>query len=234
MQNIIKIKNLKKSFGEGGSYNLVLKGITVQIKEGDICCILGPSGCGKSTFLNMLGGLDSPDSGNVYIEDTDISKLTLSELADYRRDKIGFVFQFYNLIPDLNIKENVQVCENLTQSPLDRKDLFDVLGLAKLEYRFPNELSGGQQQRTAIARALVKNPRILLCDEPTGALDSKTSKEILKLLCNVNKKYGTTIVIVTHNAKIAHICNQMIKMKDGNIQNVTFNDNVLDVDCIEF
>lgn len=234
MHNIIEINNLKKSFGKGGSYNLVLKGINTQIKEGNICCILGPSGCGKSTFLNMMGGLDTPDSGNIYIDGKDISKLSFTELADYRREKIGFVFQFYNLIPDLTIKENVQVCENLTNNPLNREELFEVLGLTQLEYRFPNELSGGQQQRTAIARALVKNPNVLLCDEPTGALDSKTSKEILRLLCDVNKKYNTTIIMVTHNAKIALICDQMIKMKDGNIQNDTINDNVLDVENIEF
>lgn len=195
--------------------------------------ILGPSGCGKSTFINILGGIDSPDSGDVIINQQNIASFDQKELASYRRENIGFVFQFYNLIPDLTIKENVRVCENLTDKPLDINELFETLGLRELEQRFPHELSGGQQQRSAIARALIKNPRVLFCDEPTGALDSKTSKEILRLLSDVNKKYGSTIIMVTHNENIAKLANQIITMKDGQILQNKINKDIRNIDEIE-
>lgn len=233
MESYISVKEVKKSFGSGQGYNLVLKGITLEIAKSNFCVILGPSGCGKSTFINILGGIDSPDSGDVIINQQNIASFDQKELASYRRENIGFVFQFYNLIPDLTIKENVRVCENLTDKPLDINELFETLGLRELEQRFPHELSGGQQQRSAIARALIKNPRVLFCDEPTGALDSKTSKEILRLLSDVNKKYGSTIIMVTHNENIAKLANQIITMKDGQILQNKINKDIRNIDEIE-
>ena len=175
----LEVNEAKKAYGEGDSKVQVLKGATVSVKEGKICTILGPYGSGKSTLLNVIGGLEKIDSGNVIIDGLDISKLNSDELSVYRRDMLGFVFQFYNLIPNLTVVENIEVCEYLTKDPLDKDDLLETLGLSEHRDKFPRQLSGGQQQRTAIARALIKNPKILLCDEPTGALDYKTSKEIL-------------------------------------------------------
>ena len=194
----IETKGLKKSYGEGGSFVQVLKGIDIGIKEGEMCVIQGTSGSGKSTLLNCLGGLDSVDVGSVTVAGTSVEMLKGEKLADYRRQNLGFIFQFYNLVPNLTVRENIQVCEYLSKFPLDMNELLEVLGMAEHADKFPAQLSGGQQQRCAIARALVKNPKVLLCDEPTGALDSKTSRDILMLLEKINAKYNTTMVIVIY------------------------------------
>lgn len=214
----LEVKNIKKSYGEGGSYVQVLKGFDVSVEKGMMCVIQGTSGSGKSTLLNCIGGLDNVDSGSIKIDGKEIVGLNPDALSDYRRDSLGFIFQFYNLIPNLTVRENIKVCEYLSDSPLDLDELLQVLGLTEHQNKFPPQLSGGQQQRCAIARALVKNPKLLLCDEPTGALDSKTSKDILILLEKINSKYGTTILIVTHNNAIKNMVHQVIIMKDGEIR----------------
>ncbi|MBC3796371.1 ABC transporter ATP-binding protein [Acetobacterium tundrae] len=213
----LEVKDMKKSYGENGSYMEVLKGITTGLEKGQMCVIYGPSGSGKSTFLNAIGGLDELDSGSIEVAGKEIFGLKQKELSEYRRNNLGFIFQFYNLVPNLTVKENIQVCEYLTADPLDMDDLLETLGLTEHQHKFPSQLSGGQQQRCAIARALIKNPKLLLCDEPTGALDSKTSKDILILLEEINKKYRTTMLIVTHNAAIKEMVHRVIKIKDGQI-----------------
>lgn len=220
----VEIRDLKKSYGTGGGFTQVLKGISTSIDEGVMCVIQGPSGSGKSTFLNCIGGLDPADTGSIIVDGKEIVGLRPEELSEYRRAYLGFVFQFYNLVSNLTVRENVEVCRYLTQSPLDLEDLLETLGIAECRNQFPSQLSGGQQQRCAIARALVKNPRLLLCDEPTGALDSETSKGILELLETVNRKYGTTMLIVTHNNVIRQMVNQVIVIRDGRISEEYFNE----------
>ena len=183
-----------------------------------MCVIQGTSGSGKSTFLNCIGGLDTLDSGSIQVDGTEIFGMKQEKLSDYRRDNLGFIFQFYNLVPNLTVKENIQVCEYLTKQPLDIDELMETLGLTEHQNKFPSQLSGGQQQRCAIARALIKNPKLLLCDEPTGALDSKTSRDILILLEEINRKYGTTMLIVTHNNSIKNMVHKVIIIKDGQIK----------------
>lgn len=213
----LEIKNVKKVYGQGENRVSVLNGISTSIDKSNICVILGPSGSGKSTFLNAIGGLDVVDSGDIIVDGLNISKLNSKKLELYRRNYLGYIFQFYNLIPNLTIRENIQVCEYLSKSPLDIDELIETIGLKDHQKKFPSQLSGGQQQRCAIARALVKNPKLLLCDEPTGALDYKTSKEILVLLEKINKKYGTTMLVVTHNEVIQEMAHQVTKIKDGMI-----------------
>lgn len=214
----LEVKDLKKNYGEGGSYVEVLKGVDLSVEEGVMCVIQGASGSGKSTLLNCIGGLDEIDSGFVSVDGREICGLSPEGLSDYRRASLGFIFQFYNLVPNLTVKENIQVCEYLTDSPLNLGELLDTLGLSEHQDKFPPQLSGGQQQRCAIARALIKNPKLLLCDEPTGALDSHTSRDILRLLEEVNRKYGTTMLIVTHNDSIKHMVDQVVYLKDGRIK----------------
>ena len=214
----LEVKNLKKSYGEGGSFAQVLKGVSVSVSQGTMCVIEGTSGSGKSTLLNCIGGLDLMDSGSIQVDGKEIFGLPQDQLSDYRRENLGFIFQFYNLVPNLTVRENIQVCEYLTESPLDLEELLETLGLTEHQNKFPSQLSGGQQQRCAIARALIKNPKLLLCDEPTGALDSKTSRDILVLLEEVNAKYGTTMLIVTHNNSIKNMVDQVIVLKDGQIK----------------
>lgn len=214
----LEVKNVKKSYGEGGSFAQVLKGISISVKRGDMCVIQGASGSGKSTLLNCIGGLDLMDSGSIRVDGKEIFGLPQDKLSDYRRENLGFIFQFYNLVPNLTVRENIQVCEYLTDSPLNLEELLDTLGLTEHQNKFPSQLSGGQQQRCAIARALIKNPKLLLCDEPTGALDSKTSRDILILLEEVNGRYGTTMLIVTHNNSIQNMVDQVIVLKDGQIK----------------
>lgn len=211
----LEVSGAKKSYGEGGSYVQVLKGINTGVEKGQMCVIQGTSGSGKSTLLNCIGGLDTMDSGSIKVDGTEIFGMTSDQLADYRRDNLGFIFQFYNLVPNLTVRENIQVCEYLTDNPLPMDDLIETLGLTEHQNKFPSQLSGGQQQRCAIARALVKNPKLLLCDEPTGALDSKTSRDILVLLEEINEKYGTTMLIVTHNNSIKNMVHKVIFIKDG-------------------
>ena len=234
MASNLDIKDIKKAYGEGGGYNQVLKGITTQVEKGEMCVILGPSGCGKSTFLNAIGGLDSIDSGSILVDGKEIVGLKPSELARYRKENLGFVFQFYNLVGDLTVKENIQICEHLASDPLDMDELLEILGLTAMAKRFPAQLSGGQQQRVAIARALIKNPKLLLCDEPTGALDSKTSKDILILLERINQQYGTTMLMVTHNEAIKDMAHRVIFLKDGYVEETRINEHPLraaDVEC---
>lgn len=213
----LEVKDLCKSYGEGGSYTQVLKNVLLEVQQGDMCVIQGTSGSGKSTLLNCIGGLDTVDSGSIVVNGKELVGLNAKQLSDYRRDELGFIFQFYDLVPDLTVQENIQVCQYLTHSPLDLDELLQVLGLTEHRRKFPAQLSGGQQQRCAIARALIKNPRLLLCDEPTGALDSKTSREILMLLERVNAQYGTTMLIVTHNNVIKNMVHQVVILKDGQI-----------------
>lgn len=214
----LQIKDVKKSYGEGGSYIQVLKGITAGVNRGEMCVIQGTSGSGKSTLLNCIGGLDTMDSGSIRVDGKEISGLNSVALSDYRRDNLGYVFQFYNLVPNLTVRENIQVCQYLTKNPLDMEELLEALGLTEHQNKFPSQLSGGQQQRCAIARALIKNPKLLLCDEPTGALDSQTSRDILILLEEINQKYGTTMLIVTHNNAIKNMVHRVILLKDGQIR----------------
>jgi len=213
----IKITDMKKSYGEGNSYREVLRGISTAVEKGQMCVILGPSGSGKSTFLNILGGLEVMDSGSVTVDGMDIGAMNQKQLSDYRRDKLGFVFQFYNLVPNLTVRENIEVCEFLTEEPMDLEELLNILGLTEHQNKFPAQLSGGQQQRCALARALIKNPAMLLCDEPTGALDSKSSRDILALLEAINRRYDTTMMIVTHNTAMKDMVHKVIKIKDGMI-----------------
>lgn len=214
----VQVSDVKKSYGEGGSFIQVLKGVTVGVDQGSMCVIQGTSGSGKSTLLNCIGGLDVVDSGSIQVDGKEMVGLKSEELSDYRRDYLGFIFQFYNLVPNLTVRENVQVCEYLTENPLNMDELLDILGLTEHQNKFPAQLSGGQQQRCAIARALIKNPKLLLCDEPTGALDSKTSRDILVLLEKINAQYGTTMLIVTHNNAIKDMVDQVIILKDGLIR----------------
>lgn len=214
----LEIRDVKKSYGKDSSYIQVLKGITASIEKGQMCVIQGTSGSGKSTLLNCIGGLDTMDSGSVKVDGKEIFGLKPNALSDYRRDNLGFIFQFYNLVPNLTVRENIQVCEYISDSPLDIDELLETLGLTEHQNKFPSQLSGGQQQRCAIARALIKNPKLLLCDEPTGALDSKTSRDILVLLEEINRKYGTTMLIVTHNNAIKNMVHKVLIVKDGLIK----------------
>ena len=214
----LEIQQIKKHFGEGESRVDVLRGIDISIEKGEICVFLGPSGSGKSTLLNIIGGIETPDSGKITIHGETIGEMNEKNLTLYRRKHLGYIFQMYNLIPNLNIKENVEVGAYLSDNPLDVDDLLKTLGLYEHRHKLPNQLSGGQQQRTAIGRAVVKNPDILLCDEPTGALDYHTSKEILKLLEDVSRKYGNTVVMVTHNDALQNMADRVVKLRDGKIR----------------
>ena len=205
-----------------------------EVQKGEICVLLGPSGSGKSTLLNIIGGIDDADSGYVSINDEKTKDMKESELTKYRRKHLGYVFQMYNLIPNLNVKENIEVGAYLSDSPLDIDELLNTLGLSEHKYKLPNQLSGGQQQRTAIGRAIVKNPDILLCDEPTGALDYHTSKEILKLIEDVNKKYGNTVIMVTHNDAIQNMADRVIKLRDGEIMDNIVNKNKIQAASLEW
>lgn len=221
--SFLEISELTKGFGSGTARVNVLNGVNMSVERGELCTVLGQSGSGKSTLLNVIGGLDTADGGKIVIDGRNIVGLSAAELSEYRRDFLGFVFQFYNLVPNLTVLENIQVGEYLSENPLDINEVMDILGLTELKNRFPQELSGGQQQRCSIGRALVKNPRLLLCDEPTGALDYKTSKDILSLIERVNKAYSTTILIVTHNTAISEMTDKTINLKDGVVSSVTLN-----------
>ena len=230
----LTVKDLKKSYGSGSTKVEVLKGINFEVQKGEICVLLGPSGSGKSTLLNIIGGIDDADSGYVSINDEKTKDMKESELTKYRRKHLGYVFQMYNLIPNLNVKENIQVGAYLSDLPHDIDEHLNTLGLSEHKYKLPNQLSGGQQQRTAIGRAIVKNPDILLCDEPTGALDYHTSKEILKLIEDVNKKYGNTVIMVTHNDAIQNMADRVIKLRDGEIMDNIVNKNKIQAASLEW
>ena len=220
----LEIVDLKKGFGSGETRQEVLRGMNFSVAKGEFCVLLGPSGSGKSTLLNIIGGIDSADSGYIAIHGDKLEDLGEKELTRYRRTHLGYVFQMYNLIANLNVKENIEVGAYLSDDSLDIDDLLHTLGLYEHRYKLPNQLSGGQQQRTAIGRAIVKNPDILLCDEPTGALDYNTSKEILKLIEDVNKKYGNTVIMVTHNEAIRHMADHVIKLRDGSVRHNDINE----------
>lgn len=227
MKVFLEIKNIKKHFGEGESRVEVLKGIDIEIEKGEFCVLLGPSGSGKSTLLNIIGGIDAADEGYISINGEKTADMNEKALTLYRRKHLGYIFQMYNLIPNLNIKENIEVGAYLSDNPLDVDDLLKTLGLYEHRHKLPNQLSGGQQQRTAIGRAIVKNHDILLCDEPTGALDYNTSKEILQLIEDVNKKYGNTIIMVTHNDAIKQMADRVVKLRDGMIRKNYLNETKL-------
>ncbi len=220
----LQVKDVKKSYGKDTSYVQVLKGISTGLERGQMCVIQGTSGSGKSTLLNCIGGLDTMDSGSITVDGKEIFGLKPAALSDYRRDNLGFIFQFYNLVPNLTVRENIQICQHIAEHPLDMDELLETLGLTEHQNKFPAQLSGGQQQRTAIARALIKNPKLLLCDEPTGALDSKTSRDILILLEEINAKYGTTMLIVTHNNSIKNMVHKVIIIKDGLVKKEYMNE----------
>lgn len=217
MKEFVKVQDITKTYKMGEVEIHAVDHISFSIEQGELVVIVGPSGAGKTTVLNILGGMDTATSGKLYVDGKDITAYNSKQLTGYRRDDIGFVFQFYNLVPNLTVKENIQVCEYLTDQPLSLSDLLETLGLTEHQNKFPAQLSGGQQQRCAIARALIKNPKLLLCDEPTGALDSKTSRDILILLEEINRKYGTTMLIVTHNNSIKNMVHRVIMIKDGQI-----------------
>ena len=223
---MVEVKSLSKSYGLADARIEVLKDIDVALKPAEICVILGPSGSGKSTFLNILGGLENPDAGQVLIDGIDIAQLDGNGLCDYRREQLGFVFQFYNLVCDLTIRENIEVTAHLSKNPMDIDNLLHALGLWEQRDKFPRQVSGGQQQRCAIGRALAKRPSLLLCDEPTGALDYKTSKEILALMEQVNRDYGCTVVIVTHNNEIARMAHRVLRLHDGRLVSDELNEHI--------
>ena len=214
----ISIKNITKKYGQNDSQIYALNDVSLDIEKGEVCVILGPSGSGKSTLLNMIGGLDTPDSGSIIVDGTDITKLDKKSLTDYRREKLGMIFQAYNLIAELSVIENVRVVKDISKAPLDESELLSLLGLEAHRDHFPAELSGGQQQRCSIARALIKNPALLLCDELTGALDSKASREVLRILERINEHYKTTIIMITHDERIADMADRLIRIKDGRIE----------------
>lgn len=213
----ITIRNISRGYGQGESAVKALDDVSLDISKGEVCVILGPSGSGKSTLLNMIGGLDRVDSGSITVDGLEITALNKKQLTDYRREKLGMVFQAYNLIPELNVIENVRVVKDIAKEPLDETELLQVLGLEKHMTHFPSELSGGQQQRCSIARALVKNPALLLCDELTGALDSASTRDVLKVLQVINERYNTTIIMITHDERISGMADRLVRIKDGKV-----------------
>ena len=222
-RKFLEIVDLKKGFGSGETRQEVLRGMNFSVSKGEFCVLLGPSGSGKSTLLNIIGGIDNADSGYISINGDKLEEMNEKILTMYRRKHLGYVFQMYNLIGNLNVKENIEVGAYLSDNPLDIDDLLNTLGLYEHRHKLPNQLSGGQQQRVSIGRAIVKNPDILLCDEPTGALDYNTSKEILKLIEDVNKKYGNTVIMVTHNEAIRNMADHVVRLRDGAVRNNEIN-----------
>ena len=230
----LEIKGIKKSFGTGDSRVNVLKGLDLEIERGEFCVLLGPSGSGKSTLLNIIGGIDGADEGSITIDGEQLEDMTEKKLSLYRRKHLGYIFQMYNLIPNLTLRENIEVGAYLSDRPLDVDELMHTLGIYEHQNKLPNQLSGGQQQRTAIGRAIVKNPDILLCDEPTGALDYQTGKTILKLLQDTCRNTGTTVVVITHNLAITPMADRVITIKSSKVESVVLNDKPASIDTIEW
>ena len=230
----ITFENVIKTYGAGSAQINALDGVDFEINKGEFCILLGSSGAGKTTLLNMLGGMDTITSGRIEFDGKDVSKLSKRELAEYRRHDVGFVFQFYNLIPNLTALENVEIAAQLCKNPIPAAEALCMVGLSERANNFPAQLSGGEQQRVAIARALAKNPRLLLCDEPTGALDYVTGKAVLKLLYDLSREHGTTVIIITHNQAIAPMADRIIKIKSGKIRSNEINENVIPIDEIEW
>ena len=236
MEKIVELKNVSKTYKTGESEFKALKNIDLELNKGEFVVILGPSGAGKSTLLNLIGGMDTPTEGNIKIDGEEISKYTESKLSEYRAENIGFIFQFYNILPTLTVLENVELVKDIVKNGNDSKEAIKAVGLEQHMNKFPNQLSGGEQQRVSIARAIAKNPKLLLCDEPTGALDSKTGVEVLKLLkkqCDGN--YGAnTVIIETHNSLFADIADTVIRVKNGEIESVTKNENPKNIDEVKW
>lgn len=230
----LEVKDLNKGFGDKTNRIEVLKNLSLNVEKGEFCVLLGPSGSGKSTLLNILGGIDYPDSGEVKINGEKMNSLNSKKLTMFRRNHLGYVFQMYNLIPDLTVRENIEVGAYLSKKPLNLDELIETLGLKEHQDKLPSQLSGGQQQRTSIGRAIIKNPDILLCDEPTGALDYNTSKEILKLIEKVNQKYGSTVIMVTHNDAIKYMADRVVKLRDGQILKNYLNDKKVKAEDLEW
>ena len=233
MNGFIELKNVKKTYFVGEQQFNALDGVDLSINKGELVVVLGPSGAGKSTLLNLLGGMDKATSGSIMIGDKDIAKYNDKQLTDYRADDVGFIFQFYNIMPTLTVEENVNLIKDVTDTTKDAKEVLDSVGLLKHANKFPQELSGGEQQRVSIARAIMKSPKILLCDEPTGALDSGTGVEVLKLLKKQSSD-GETVIIVTHNALIAEIADRIIKIKNGKVVSNETNDNPKNIDEVKW
>ncbi|MDY4127261.1 ABC transporter ATP-binding protein [Peptostreptococcus porci] len=225
-KSFLKVDSIVKTYGDNDNFNRVIDGISFELEKGVLCALLGPSGSGKSTLLNVIGGLENIDSGRVIVDGIDVTSLSSKKLTEYRREKLGFVFQFYNLIGDLNVKENIEVGAEIAGEPMDTHELINSLGLEEHWNKLPSQISGGQQQRCAIGRALVKKPKLLLCDEPTGALDYKTSKDILKLIEKIVEEYGTTVIIATHNEEITRMAQRILRIKDGKVVLDIINDDV--------
>lgn len=230
----VEINGIKKYFGAGDNKIEVLKGIDLEIEKGEMCVLLGPSGSGKSTLLNIIGAIESADEGTITVNGEKTRLMNEKQLTRYRRKHLGYVFQMYNLIPNLIVRENIEVGAYLSDNPLDIDELMAILGISDQADKLPSQLSGGQQQRTSIGRAIVKNPDILLCDEPTGALDYKTSKEILKLLEDVNQKYGNTVIMVTHNDAIKNMADRVFTLRDGEIRKNYINENKVSAKDLEW
>jgi len=230
----IDVTALNKSYKTEQNSQNVLKDVSLQLAKGSIGVILGPSGSGKSTLMNIIGGVDRADNGKVLVDGQAIIGLSDNELTEYRREDIGFIFQYYNLVPNLTVRENIEVVSNISKSPIDIERVLTAVHMADLSKRFPRELSGGEQQRVAIARAIVKNPKLLLCDEPTGALDFETSKDVLKLLQNINKEFGTTILMITHNAAIAGMADRTFRVRSGEIVEVLDNPDPISAEGIDW
>lgn len=230
----LEVKDLNKGFGDKTNRIEVLKNLSLNVEKGEFCVLLGPSGSGKSTLLNILGGIDYPDSGEVKINGEKMNSLNSKKLTLFRRNHLGYVFQMYNLIPDLTVRENIEVGAYLSKKPLNLDELIETLGLKEHQDKLPSQLSGGQQQRTSIGRAIIKNPDILLCDEPTGALDFNTSKEILKLIEKVNQKYGSTVIMVTHNDAIKYMADRIVRLRDGQILKNYLNDKKVKAEDLEW
>lgn len=230
----LEVKNLNKGFGDKTNRIEVLKNLSLNVEKGEFCVLLGPSGSGKSTLLNILGGIDYPDGGEVKINGEKMNSLNSKKLTMLRRNHLGYVFQMYNLIPDLTVRENIEVGAYLSKKPLNLDELIETLGLKEHQDKLPSQLSGGQQQRTSIGRAIIKNPDILLCDEPTGALDYNTSKEILKLIEKVNQKYGSTVIMVTHNDAIKYMADRVVRLRDGQILKNYLNDKKVKAEDLEW
>ena len=234
MEYFIEFKNVKKSYRMGEVIIKAVDDVSFSIDKGEIAVILGASGAGKSTILNLLGGMDRVTEGSIFVDGNEISKYGKQELTKYRRDDIGFVFQFYNLVQNLNALENVELAVEICKNPMNPMGVLKNVGLKDRAYNFPSQLSGGEQQRVAIARALAKNPKLLLCDEPTGALDYNTGKSILKLLSDTSKKYNMTVILVTHNSAIAPIADRIIKVKSGKIESINKNAEPVSIESIEW
>ncbi len=234
MESIITINNVVKEYVMGEVKIRAADGISFDVTEGELVVVLGPSGAGKSTVLNILGGMDYPTSGEVWVKGKDISKFSKNEMTMYRRKHIGFVFQFYNLMPNLNVLENVEIAAQICDNPMDAVTVINQVGLGERMANFPAQLSGGEQQRVSIARAIAKNPTLLLCDEPTGALDYMTGKSILKLLRDVNQEFKKTVMIITHNSPIAQMADKVVKIKNGKVESVEINETPIPIERIEW